>query len=88
MLRAMQEALLSFMPGLAPEATRTARCIVCYTTHGRPYLDEVADDLFVAAGGNGQGAKSSVAIGRLAAARMGVGEWPEAFEPGLFAVPS
>jgi sarcosine oxidase len=87
MLPAMRDALFSFMPGLAPEAASTARCIVCYTSHGRPYLDEVADGLFVSTGGNGHGAKSSVAIGRLAAARMGVGDWPDAFAPGLFAVP-
>jgi sarcosine oxidase len=85
-LSAMREALHSFMPGLTLASAHTGRCIVCYTRHGRPYIDEVDDGLFVAVGGNGHGAKSSLAIGRLAAARLGSGEWPAVFEPGLFAV--
>ncbi|MFN2106301.1 MAG: NAD(P)/FAD-dependent oxidoreductase [Candidatus Promineifilaceae bacterium] len=65
------EAMLSIIPDLEATAFQTGRCIVTYTTHGLPYIDEVITGrVFAAVGGNGTGAKSSDAIGRLAARRV------------------
>ncbi len=65
------DALLSIIPDLQVASFQTGRCILTYTTHGRPYIDEVVPDrVYAAVGGNGTGAKSSDAIGRLAAKCM------------------
>jgi len=64
-------ALLSIIPDLKVSAFQTGRCIVTYTTHGLPYIDEIIPGrIYAAVGGNGTGAKSSDAIGRLAAKRV------------------
>jgi len=65
------DALLSIIPGLQATSFHTGRCIVTYTTHGLPYIDEIIPGrLHAVVGGNGTGAKSSDAIGRLAAKRV------------------
>jgi len=46
-----------------------------YTAHERPYVDRLAGGLFVAAGGCGAAAKSSDAIGRMAARLVENGTW-------------
>ena len=68
---ALVDALLSIIPALQVNAFRTGRCIVTYTTHRRPYIDAVMPgQIYTAAGGNGIGAKTSDAVGRLAARMM------------------
>jgi glycine/D-amino acid oxidase-like deaminating enzyme len=65
------DALLSVIPALKADSFRTGRCIVTYTTHRRPYIDAIVPDrVYTAVGGNGIGAKTSDAIGRLAARLM------------------
>ena len=72
------DAMLSILPDLQARSFKTARCIVTYTTHGRPYIDEIAAGrIYTGTGGNGTGAKSSDAIGRLAA-RMMIGDFSNA----------
>jgi sarcosine oxidase len=69
--RELADALLSIIPDLEVTAFQTGRCIVTYTTHGLPYIDEIIPGrVYAAVGGNGTGAKSSDAIGRLAAKRV------------------
>lgn len=63
----MREAVQSVMPTTQFLSWEMKRCLVTYTPTGRPIIDQVADGLFVAVGGNGSGAKSSDTIGRLAA---------------------
>lgn len=68
------EAMRSIIPNLQAVSFQTDRCIVTYTTHGLPYIDElVPGRIYTAVGGNGTGAKSSDAVGRLAAERMNSG---------------
>jgi glycine/D-amino acid oxidase-like deaminating enzyme len=68
---ALIAALQSILPDLETTAFKTGRCIITYTSHGRPYIDELLPGrLYTAVGGNGTGAKSSDAIGRLAAEYM------------------
>ena len=64
---ATEAVLRRMIPGLAAHGIRTVACTVTYTGHNRPYVDEVAPGMFVALGGCGAAAKSSDAIGRLAA---------------------
>lgn len=68
MLEPMREALQAILPGLHGRSWQTKRCLVSYTPSGYPIIDEVVPGrVYVAAGGNGSAAKSSDAIGRLAA---------------------
>ena len=64
---ATEAVLRRMIPGLDARAIRTVACTVTYTAHDRPYVDELEPGLFVAMGGCGAAAKSSDAIGRLAA---------------------
>jgi len=57
------------------------RCVVTYTTHGRPYIDEVVPgSIYVAIGGNGKAAKWSDPLGRLAADLVATGEWADSLD--------
>jgi sarcosine oxidase len=68
MLAEMRQTVLDIFPGLTAESWHTHRCVITRTAHGRPYIDEVVSGrLYVAVGGNGQGAKAADEIGRLAA---------------------
>ncbi len=53
--------------GKADDGWRVKPCVVTYTAHGQPYIDQIDERLFVAAGGCGAAAKSSDAIGAAAA---------------------
>lgn len=74
-LRTMLETV---MPGVAFGGFSAKPCLITDTAHGLPYLDQVDEGLFVAVGGNGHAAKSSDAIGALAAGFVATGEWPDA----------
>ena len=70
--------LQTMLPDLQVQAFHTGRCLVTYTRHRKPYIDElVKGRLYVAAGGNGSGAKSSDAIGKLAAGLVKTGQWKD-----------
>jgi sarcosine oxidase len=78
-LPALSRALRSLMPDTTFTSVRSARCIVCYTPSRAPTIDRVpgSERLFVAAGGNGMGAKGSDCSGRLAAGLMLGDAWPD-----------
>jgi glycine/D-amino acid oxidase-like deaminating enzyme len=82
---AMTEALQSIIPGLRLESVRAGRCLVTYTPHGKPYVDQVAERVFVATGGNGSSAKCSDTLGWLAA-NLALGQPWEEFERAAFRV--
>ncbi len=63
----MVAALRILMPEVQIEAATTKRCLITYTPEGWPMVDYVDDGIMVATGGNGLGAKSSDAIGAVAA---------------------
>ncbi len=85
LLPAMRTALQNMLPGLSARAYKTSRCLVTYTRHRRPYIDAIIpDQLVVAAGGNGSGAKSSDAIGKLAADLMVNGRWTDELDAANF----
>ncbi|MEO6844961.1 MAG: FAD-binding oxidoreductase [Ginsengibacter sp.] len=69
-LKIAEAALMHLIPNLLIEACYEKKCIVCYTQHGKPYIGEVDDKIFVAAGGNGYSAMSSDALGKIAAALL------------------
>ena len=64
---AMIRALQAQLPHTPFLSFTTRRCIITYTPKGYPLIDQIGERLFVAAGGNGSGAKGSDTIGRLAA---------------------
>jgi len=76
----MQAALTAVLPELKVESFESRRCLVTYTTHGKPYVDQVSEHVYVATGGNGSSAKSSDTIGWLAAHLMQMGDFPTGFK--------
>jgi sarcosine oxidase len=84
-LRALLEDLV---PGLQATAWETKPCMITVTSTGLPTVDHVEPDLVVAAGGNGFAAKSSDAIGALAAQLLLDGAWTDpVLEAASFALP-
>lgn len=81
---ALQAVLHQTLPGLRVERYLTKPCILNYTPHNRPFVDQLNGRLFVATGGNGAAAKSSDEIGRLATLRLLGQPWPSQFDPHDF----
>ncbi|WP_428268665.1 FAD-dependent oxidoreductase [Haliangium sp.] len=82
---AMVAAMRGIIPGLDADWFETRRCFVTYTPEVWPYIDQVdGDRVVVAAGGNGMGAKSSDAIGKIAADLMVHGRWLDELPPEPF----
>lgn len=88
-LPAMREALESIIPGLRAQSWQTKRCLITYTPHGKPLIDTVVPgQIYVATGGNGSSAKSSDAIGQLAASLTWHDAWQDTeLDAALFAIP-
>ncbi|MCA9872795.1 MAG: FAD-binding oxidoreductase [Anaerolineales bacterium] len=80
----MRAALEAMIPGLQAEAYETHRCLVAYTAHGKPYVDQLTERVYVATGGNGSSAKCSDTLGWLAANLMQTGGWWFGFDRALF----
>lgn len=77
---ALRQALHDLLPGLRVQAYQTKPCILAYTAHERPYIDQIDERLYVATGGCGSAAKSADAIGHLAALRLLGQPWPAGYE--------
>ena len=78
MMPAMRDALKSIIPGLQAQSWATKRCLITYTPHGKPFIDAVVPgQVYVATGGNGSSAKSSDAIGQLAASLTWHNAWQD-----------
>ena len=80
------------MRAACSSSIHTKPCVLTYTSTNRPYLDTVVPKrLFVATGGCGLSAKSSDAIGNLAAQLTHRGGWevPEGalLRPEAFRIP-
>lgn len=73
---AFVQALQAILPGIPFQSFHTKRCILCRTPSGKPIVDQVSERVYVATGGNGEGAKSSDALGRLVAGLVLGWEWP------------
>lgn len=82
----MREALLAFIPTLEVRALESRPCLVAYTPHARPFIDQLDEGLFVATGGNGGSAQCSCTLGELAADLVLERPWPEAFHRKDFSV--
>ncbi len=63
----LRNALVDLIPGVAESPMHHKPCVTVYTATGRPFLHSVAPGFFVATGGCGKAAKSSEALGELAA---------------------
>jgi sarcosine oxidase len=79
----MTAALHSIISSLRAASVRAQRCLITYTTHGKPYIDQIAERVFVATGGNGSSAKCSDTLGWLAA-QLVLGQPWGAFERDAF----
>jgi glycine/D-amino acid oxidase-like deaminating enzyme len=86
MLAEMSAAIQSFMPDLKFLNFLMKPCLVTYTAHGKPYIDQVKENLFVAIGGNGASAKCADTLGTLAAQLLLGEEWLPEFNRQMFQV--
>jgi glycine/D-amino acid oxidase-like deaminating enzyme len=84
MAEVMLEALQSFMPGLRVQAWQRHPCLVTYTEHGKPYVDQVSDEVFIATGGCGSSAQCSDTLGLLASCLLLDRPWPAPFARETF----
>ncbi|HEY5392671.1 MAG TPA: FAD-dependent oxidoreductase, partial [Hanamia sp.] len=80
----MKDHLLQLIPSISISDSFTKKCIVCYTPHGKPYIGEVENNLFVAAGGNGYSAMSADALGKIAASVVSTNGFPAPFSAETF----
>jgi len=87
-LPAMREALESIIPGLRAQSWATKRCLITYTPRGKPLIDSVMPgQVYVCTGGNGSSAKSSDAIGQLAASLTWHDAWQDKeLDAALFSI--
>lgn len=77
-LRVMTEVFTTILPEVAFESFEMKPCLITDTSSGLPFVDRIADGLFIAAGGNGHAAKSADAVGALAASLiLNDGEWTD-----------
>lgn len=83
---ALREVLLAMLPGLAASTFQTKPCVVTYTAHDRPYIDQIDARIYVATGGCGAAAKSSNEIGRIAALLVEHAGWRYDLPAADFAV--
>lgn len=83
---ALQEVLLAMLPSLAVQSFQSKPCVVTYTAHDRPYIDQIDRAIYVAAGGCGAAAKSSNEIGRIAALLVERESWAYDLPAADFAV--
>ena len=74
-IEALAGVLRELVPALAAESWASKPCMNTYTTHGYPYIDQLAEGVFVCTGGCGGAAKSSDEIGRAGALLAQHGEW-------------
>ena len=82
---ALRDVLLTLLPNLRVASFQTKPCVYTLTAHNHPYIDQLDDQLFVAAGGCGSSAKSSNEIGRIAALLVEKGGWDYAIAAEVFA---
>lgn len=64
--------------------SETRRCLIVRTPHRRPYLEEVDEGWFLAAGGNGYAAMNSDGIGQVMAHRVLKGGMPDDIHADAF----
>lgn len=83
---ALKDVLCTLIPTMDAISFHTKPCVVTYTAHDNVYIDEVADGLYVAAGGCGAAAKSSNEIGHVAALLVENGSWNYDIPADAFAV--
>ncbi|MBX3011440.1 MAG: FAD-dependent oxidoreductase [Caldilineaceae bacterium] len=83
---ALREVLLAMIPNLAASRFQSKPCVVTYTEHDRPYIDQIDDGIYVATGGCGSAAKSADAIGCLGARLVDQGRWTDVLPATAFAV--
>ena len=76
-LRPMESILRSLLPDVTCDSFEMKPCLITDTVHGLPFIDQIDEGLFVAAGGNGHAAKSADAIGALGAQLVRTGEWAD-----------
>ncbi|MCZ6634256.1 MAG: FAD-dependent oxidoreductase [bacterium] len=83
--RHLKDILFDIIPGLNAVSFHTQPCVTCYTPTKRPFIDTLKENrLYVAAGGSGSAAKSSDAIGHLAAQLVLTSTWTDSLDRNLF----
>ena len=81
----LKETLHAIIPNLKADTYATKPCVITTTPHKHPFIDVIEPGrIFVAAGGCGASAKSSIEIGRIAARLVGNDAWDYDLDQELF----
>jgi sarcosine oxidase len=83
-VEALVDSVRSLLPGLAVASVTPSPCVTTNTPSGFPYIGWVGDGVAVAIGGNGEAAKSSDEIGRLAASLFSAEGWTDSLDTAIF----
>jgi sarcosine oxidase len=83
----LRQALATLLPDRPVQWSDHRPCVVTYTPTGRPYIGWIDTAIAVAIGGCGAAAKSSDELGRLAAALVVGGPWPNPNVPAELFTP-
>lgn len=75
--QSFESMLARIFPGLPIVETFVRPCMYARTARRRPLIAEIEDGLVVAGGGNGRAAKSSDALGAVAAGLVETGAWDD-----------
>lgn len=73
----LKQALIELLPDVRFVSWESKPCLITETESRLPFVDHVGDGVVVAVGGNGHAAKSSDAIGALAAGLVLNGKWTD-----------
>ncbi len=84
-IEALEASLRELLPDAELGSLTSAPCVITNTPSGYPYIGWLNDGLAVAIGGNGEAAKSSDEIGRLAATLFAADGWTDSLDQSLFA---
>lgn len=71
----LKDVLTELLPSVRFVSWESKPCLITETESRLPFIDHISDDVVVAVGGNGHAAKSSDAIGELAAGLALNGSW-------------
>lgn len=72
----LKAAVHRMIPNLQTLSYHSVPCLLTYTAHGNPYIDQIDDGhIYVTTGGNGSAAKSSDEIGRIGARLTATDTW-------------
>ncbi|XP_072014611.1 monomeric sarcosine oxidase-like [Amphiura filiformis] len=71
----LKKSIHAFLPGFEPLSFDVHPCVLTATKNNLPYIDMITPQIGIAVGGNGEGARWSYEVGKIAANMITKGQW-------------